>query len=452
MSTILVEFVFIFALIMLNGVFAMSELAVVSARKTRLKQRSDEGSATARAALELAESPNRFLSTVQIGITLVGVMTGAFGGATLARILGDAINDVPALAPYSTAIGLGIVVLLITYMTLVLGELVPKRIAMQNPERVAMLVARPMHALSRLTAPAVSLLSASTSLVIHLLRLQDSDEPPITEEEIRILIDQGRQAGVFERVEQDLVESVFALDDRHVSAFMTPHTEVTWLEVDATLDDIRETIAGSRHSSFPVCRGGLDQLLGVVHTKDLLVRVLASEPLVLTDHAQPPYFVPENIAASRAIPMFKEHETQLLIVIDEHGGVQGVLTQHDLLEAFVGDMPSAGDPVSERALLREDGSWLFDGLLHIDEVRERLDTPEFPRHDQGDYQTLGGFMMAMIGCIPQETDAFEWGGWVFEVIDMDERRVDKVLVRRAPLPAPDDVSDGVSDDVSEETP
>lgn len=436
MSAILVELVIIIVLVVFNGIFAMSELAVVSARKARLAQRRDEGSNSARIALALANAPDRFLSTVQIGITLIGVMAGAFGGATLSSVIAEALEDVPLLAPYSDAIGLGSVVLLITYLSLVIGELVPKHIAMQNPEGVAILVARPMRTLSRLAAPVVTLLSASTSAVIRLLRLPDSDEPPITEEEIRILIDQGTRAGVFQAVEQDLVESVFALDDRNISAFMTPHTEVVWLDSTSPLEEIRQIIDESSHSCFPVCQGELDNLLGIVHTKHLLVHSMAGEPLLLTDHLQPPQVVPENIAASRAIPMFKQRDTQLLIVIDEHGGIQGVVTQHDLLEAFVGDMPSAGDPGNRRAVLREDGSWLLDGLLHIDEVKERLQIDDFPKDEQNVYQTLGGFIMTMIERIPQESDTVEWAGWAFEVVDMDLRRVDKVLASKLSSSAP----------------
>lgn len=439
MSAILVEFVVILLLVLVNGVFAMSELAIVSARKSRLKQRGEHGDAGARVALELAESPNRFLSTVQIGITLVGVLAGAFGGATLASVLSDAFADVPALAAYNEALGLAVVVLMITYMSLVIGELVPKQIAIQDPERVAAIVARPMRLLSVVVAPFVGLLSASTGVIMRLLRIQPGDEPPVTEEEIRILMDQGTRAGVFETVEQDLVESVFQLDDRYISAFMTPHTDLVWLDVRDTPDKIRHTIRESGHSHFLVCAGGLDQVLGVVHTKDLLIASMEGTPLVLADHLHPPHFVPENVIASRVITLFKQRDTPLLVVIDEHGGVQGIVTQHDLLEAFVGDMPSPGDPAHDRAVLREDGSWLFDGLLHIDEVKERLDLNNLPKDEAGVYETLGGFMMSVIGRIPTEGDKFEWSGWIFEIVDMDQRRVDKVLAHRVPISYPGDL-------------
>ncbi len=433
MSAILVEFVVIVILVLINGVFAMSEIAVVSSRKSRLKQRGEGGSAGARVALELAESPNRFLSTVQIGITLVGVLAGAFGGATLARVLAEGFDDVPLLAPYSKALGLGLVVLMITYLSLVIGELVPKRIAIQDPERIAAMIARPMRLLSKVAAPAVALLSLSTGFVIRLLRIRATDEPPVTEDEIRMLMDQGTRAGVFETVEQDLVESVFQLDDRYISAFMTPHTDLVWMDVRDTPEKILRTIRDSGHSHFLVCAGGLDHLLGIVHAKDLLIASLEETPLVLADHLHPPHFVPENVVASRVIALFKGRDTPLVIVIDEHGGVQGIVTQHDLLEAFVGEMPSGNDPAHERAVMREDGSWLFDGLLHIDEVKERLNLRTLPKDEAGVYETLGGFMMSMIGRIPTESDTFEWSGWVFEVVDMDGRRVDKVLARR---PAP----------------
>jgi putative hemolysin len=287
-----------------------------------------------------------------------------------------------------------------------------------------------MRVLSRLTSPVVSFLSASTSLILRLLRIQAREEPPVTEDEIRMMIEQGTRAGVFETVEQDLVESVFQLDDRHVSAFMTPYTDVVWLDVNAPLSEIRRVIEGSGFSAYPVCAGSLDNLVGVVHAKDMLLRCIGGGHLVLADHLDAPQFVPENVVASRAIHLFKEHERHIVVVIDEHGGIQGVLTEHDLLEAFVGDIPSRGESEEQRAVQRHDGSWLMDGLLHIDEVKERLDVQAFPEAEEGVYETLSGFVMQQIERIPVAGDRFKWGGWIFEVVDMDQRRVDKVLVQR----------------------
>lgn len=430
LSAIAVELAVILGLLVLNGIFAMSELAIVSARKARLKQASDEGSPGAQVALELTEEPTRFLSTVQIGITLVGVLAGAFGGATLARAIADVLEGIAPLESYARAIGLGVVVLMITYLSLVIGELVPKRLAMQNPEGVASLVARPMRLLAWIAGPVVALLTLSTNVVLRVMGVRDSSTPAITEDEIRIMLEQGTQAGVFEASEQHMVERVFQLDDRHISAIMTPRTEVVWLDIRATEDEVRAVLSRAQYSCIPVCAGSLDRVVGTLHTKDLLRRCLRGASVVLTEHLVPPSFVPENVVASRVIRLFKANETPMLIVIDEYGGVQGIVTEHDLLEAFIGDVPSAGDAAEHRAVQRADGTWLLDGLLHIDEVKARLDISNLPQDNLGVYETLAGFMLSCFARIPQEGDTFEWDGWVFEVIDMDGHRIDKVLAQR----------------------
>lgn len=430
LSAMALELLVILGLLVINGIFAMSELAIVSARKARLQQAVDAGSAGAQTALELTESPTRFLSTVQIGITLVGVLAGAFGGATLSKALAETLTKLSVLEPYAGVLSLGIVVILISYLSLVIGELVPKRLAMQNPERVAALVARPMHALARIAGPLVNLLTISTNAVLRVLRVRDVGVSPVTEDEIRILLKQGTQAGIFEAAEQHMVERVFQLDDRHISAFMTPRTEVVWLDVRASEDEIREVLARTLYSCIPVCDGSMDRVVGTVHTKNMLRRCLRGAPPVLTEHITPPNFIPENVAASRVIGLFKAHETPMLIVIDEYSGVQGIVTEHDLLEAFIGEIPSAGDQAEHRAIQRQDGSWLLDGLLHIDEVKAKLAISDLPEDDQGVYETLAGFMLNCFTRIPQEGDTFEWGGWTFEVVDMDDHRIDKVLARR----------------------
>lgn len=432
MSTIILEVVAIAALIVLNGVFAMSELAVMSARKARLRELSNSGSHTARVALDLAESPDRFLSTVQIGITLVGVLAGAFGGATIARALGDWFNEIEPLARYSSALGLGIVVATITYLSLIVGELVPKRLALQNPERVASLVALPMHWLSRLAFPLVRFLSLSTNLLLKVLGVRQADDRPVSEEEIRIMIEEGAQAGVFRLDEQDMVESVFRLDDQHINALMTPHTEITWLEADDTPDEIRDKIATSGHSRFPVCRDGLDHVLGIVRAQHLLADCLAGRPVDLLAHATEPRFVPETATASRIVDLFRHSDDHLILVIDEHGSIQGLITEHDVLEAIVGDIPSWGESVEPEAVQRADGSWLLDGLMNIDEAKELLGIANLPDDERNNYQTLGGFIMSRLGVIPTTGACFRWGGFRFEVVDMDGRRVDKILAARDP--------------------
>lgn len=433
MPSLVIEILIIFVLIVFNGVFAMSELAVVSSRKVRLQQWANEGRAPARVALDLAEAPNTFLSTVQVGITLIGILSGAFGGQNVSRALAEQIRQIDVLAPYSSALGLAIVVALITYGTLVLGELVPKRLALQNPERIATLVAPPMRTLSRLAYPVVQLLTLSTGAVLRLLGVPPTRNQPVTEEEIRMMLEEGTEAGVFEVDEQEMVESVFRLDDRRVRSLMTPHTELTWLDISDPPDQIREKLAASPHSAFPVCRDGLDNVLGTVHAKALLNRMLAGEPFDLEADLRPARFVPENATAADALDLFRSAEEPLALVIDEHGGIQGVVTEHDMLEAIVGALPSAQDDGEPQIVEREDGSWLVDGLLHLGALKELLGVRHLPDESRGGYQTLGGLVMDRLDTIPQVGQGFTWGAYTFEVVDMDGLRVDKVLITRRPV-------------------
>lgn len=422
------EVLFIVLLIIANGVFAMAEIAVISARKIRLQQRANEGDRKARAVLELAEAPNRFLSTIQIGITLIGILAGAFGGATLARELAAFLARAPLLAPYSDAIGLGIVVLSITYLSLILGELVPKRLALNSPERVASALATPMHLLAVIAFPAVRLLSLSTELVLRLLDVRPAPEPPITEEEIKVLIEQGTQAGIFEEAEQDMVEAVFRLGDRQVGVLMTPRTEIVWLDLDDPPEEIQRRITTTVHARFPVVQGTLDHVLGIVHAKDLLARSLEGEPFDLKACLRQPLYVPESMRALKVLELFKQSGTHMAMVIDEYGGIQGLVTLNDILEAIVGDIPSSDEAAEPPVIQREDGSWLLDGMLPVDEFKELFHLAQLPEEERGGYQTLGGLVMAHLGRIPTSADHFEWGGLRLEVVDMDGHRVDKVLV------------------------
>lgn len=428
MNSAVIEASLIFLLILLNGVFSMSEMAVVSSRKARLQEHANRGSSGARSALTLAEAPDRFLSTVQIGITLVGVLSGAFGGQTIASLISDAAERSSLLAPYSNAIGLGLVVLAITYLTLVLGELLPKRIALQNPERIAATVAGPMTFISKLASPLVSFLSASTRLVAKLIGVPMHSEQPVTEEEIRILIEQGTEAGVFNVSEQDMVESVFRLDDRHISTLMTPHTEIVWLDVNDSPEEIRTKLRECEYSSMPVVRGSLDNLVGIVRANDVVSQLLAGEPLNLERLARPVLFVPETTTVTRLVEQLRRSAEHTVMVIDEHGGIQGLVTEHDILEAIVGDLPSAQDLSEPQAVQRDDGSWLLDGLMTLDEVREVLDIGLLPGEERGTFETLGGFVMDQLGAVPTTGASFAWDKFRFEVVDMDERRVDKILV------------------------
>ena len=441
MPSVMLEGLVVVLLILLNGIFAMSEIAVVSARKTRLRQWAEEGNAKARAALELANNPNQFLATIQIGITLVGILAGAFGGATIAKELSVILNDISWLAPYSDPLSLALVVVVIAYLSLIVGELVPKRLALNNPERLAMAIAAPMQVLSRVAYPAVHLLGLSTEFLLRALGMKPSTEPPVTEEEIRALIEQGTQAGMFEEAEQEMVERVFRLGDRRVSAVMTPRTEIVWLDREASGLEIRRTITESAHSRFLVADGSLDNVLGVVHAKDLLAHVLGEQVVNLEATLQQPLYVPESMRALKVLELFKQSGTHIALVIDEYGGIQGLVTPNDILEAIVGDLPEAGEQVEPLAVQREDGSWLLDGMLPVDEFKDLFDLGELPGEDQGIYQTLAGFVVMQLGRIPAAADYFVWEGLKIEVVDMDGNRVDKVLV----IPTGDTISELAGD-------
>jgi len=432
MSNTAIEILLIFLLLVLNGVFAMSEIAVISSRKVRLQQKAEEGDARAKAALELANSPNRFLSTIQIGITLIGILAGALGGATLADKLGAWLKGFDALKQYGDGIALAIVVILTTYFSLVIGELLPKRLGLLNPEQVAMAAAKPMRFLSKITAPLVKILSASTDFGLRLLGASPSKEPPITEEEIKVLMEQGTLVGVFEEAEQDMIEGVFRLNDRPIDSIMTPRTEIEWLDLNETKEEILLEIKQSRHNSFPVAQENLDNVVGMLSAKDFLEKMLAGETFNITDLLQPPLFIPDSMSSLRALERIKDAGVHEALVLDEYGGLLGMVTLYDILKAIVGEIPGPGTETEPKAVRREDGSWLLDGLLSIDEVKEVLEVNELPDENRIGYQTLGGFMMSQMGRIPDVGQHFEWKGMRFEVIDMDGRRIDKVLVWNTP--------------------
>jgi putative hemolysin len=428
-SNVTIEILFIFALLVANGVFAMAEIAVVSARKARLQQRAEQGDRRAREALELARDPDEFLSTVQIGITLVGIMAGAFGGATITDELAAVIARVPALAHSSQAIAFVIVVAVITYFSLVVGELVPKRLGLNNPERVASIVARPMRLLSVIMTPVVWLLTASTDLVMRLLRVRPSEEPAVTEDEIRVMIEQGAELGVLSTAESEVAQSVFRLGERRAGTLMTPRTEIVWLDVEDDWDAVCDTIRQSRHSRFPLCRGRLDDVAGIVETKSLVGCGLNAAAYDLQSVARPPMFVPETLPAVELLDVFHASGLNLAMVVDEFGGVQGLVTLHDVLAAVVGDItePGAGSEPAQ-ATRRADGSWLLDGMLPASDFRDLFKLDSLPGADESTYETLAGFVIMLLGSIPQVADQAEWGGFRFEIMDMDGRRIDKVLV------------------------
>lgn len=427
MNTIAFELSILALLILANGLFAMSEIAVVSARKTRLQQQAEEGDRRARVALDLANAPNQFLATIQIGISLVGVLAGAFGGATVAGKLSDALDDVPSLAPYSDTLSVGVVVLAITYLSLVIGELVPKRLGLNNAERVAAAVAPAMRGLSRLASPIVRLLDLSTSLVLRLLRVRTEEEEPVSEEEIKLMMRQGTEVGVFEPEEHEMVMQVFRLADQTINAIMTPRPEVIWLDLEDPPQETLQLIGSGGHSRFPVARGDLDHVIGLVYAQDLLARAIAGAPLNVEELVRPALFLPERVIALEAVARLRETRSDAALVIDEYGGFQGLLTTYDILEAIVGDLPAAGEEIESEAVLREDGSWLLDGMLPVDELREVLALAQLPYESKAHYQTLGGLVMVALGRVPNAGDRFDCCGWRFEVLDMDGHRVDKVL-------------------------
>jgi putative hemolysin len=420
------DILIILTVILINAVFVLSEMSVASSRKARLQQRVNEGDKRAGTALKLIQNPNLFLSTVQIGITLIGVFVGAIGGAALSEPLTLVLARISVLRDYADTLAIGIVVVIITFFSIVLGELVPKRIALHNPEQIASVLAGPMIIVSKIFAPFVWLLGRITDFILKTIGVKPGSEPPVTEEEIHLLIDQGTQAGVFEESEQDMVEGVFSLGDQRVYSLMTPRTDIVYLDINDSIEEIRKKIEESGFSRFPVRQDSLDVLLGIVRARDMLVRSLSGDPIKLKDLLKPAYFIPETMLASRALEIFKEKGTELLLVIDEFGGIQGLLTINDILEEIVGQI----EMEEPQATQRQDGSWLLDGMLEVDEFKDIFKLNALPHEDE--YETLSGFVMMSLGRVPQSADHFEWQGLRFEVIDMDGRRVDKVLVTTLP--------------------
>jgi putative hemolysin len=415
-------------LMVVNALFAMAEMALVSSRRARLQQFANEGNAGAATALELSAHPDRFLSTVQIGLTLISILTGAFGERALVVSVAQRLEQYPQIAHYSHTAAFVIVIAALTYVTLVIGELVPKRLALLNPERLASFFAGPLSAVSSIASPAVHLLTASTRLVLKLMRAKAAEGPPVTEEEIKVMLEQGTEAGVFEEAEHDMMKSLLKLGDRAVDALMKPRREVVWLNVDDSWEENRKKMASSLYSRFPVGQGSLDNVLGVVQTKDLLIRCLSGSKLDLREAMRVPLFVPEGLPAMKLLEMFKKSRTHIALIVDEYGGVEGLITINDVLEDIVGEVASADMPAEKMAVKRADGSWLIDGRMLIDEVKETIGVQHLPDEDSGSYNTLGGFVMLQMGRVPVTGDAFELQGYRFEVVDMDEKRVDRVLV------------------------
>lgn len=431
------DILIILLLIVANGLFSGAEIAIISARRHRLEQLSQKGDRSARVALRLAESPNQFLSTVQIGITLIGILSGAVGGATVAHQLDRLLERLPVLEPYSEGLSFALVVAVITFLSVVIGELVPKRLALANPERLACAMAPSMRWLSRVSGPVVHLLSHSTEALLKLLGVSSSSEPDITEDEIKAMIRQGADSGVFEEVEHDMVQRVLRLGDRTIKTLMTPRTDICWLDLEESLETSLQEILESTHSRFPVGRGSLDDCLGVVRVRNLLSAKITGQSINLEQLLQPPLFVAESTRALSVLEQFKRSGIHIALVTDEFGGVEGLVTLNDLMEGIVGDLPSVDDEDGPLVVTRDDGSLLVDGGLDLDAFAELIDHDIFGIDQEGRYHTLAGFVMHVLERIPREADHFEWQGYRFEVLDMDGKRVDKLLVSPVNRPRAD---------------
>ncbi len=412
------------ALILLNGAFAMSEIALIAARKGRLQPLAEEGDAGALAALRLHEGPTQFLSTIQIGITSIGILNGIVGEAALAPLLAEWLHARGLEGRFVEYVSTAAVVVLITYFSIVLGELVPKRLAQLDPEAVARRVARPMELLARMTRPFVALLAGSTRLVLRGLGIQDAQARPVTEEEIHALLVEGSESGAIEEEEHDIVRNVFRLDDRQIGSFMVPRREVVSLDVSLPWEENVKRIDESRHTRYPVVRGGLRDVVGVISARGLLVRALRGQPPQWETDAQPPVFVPESLTGMELLQNFRASGVQLAFVVDEYGEVLGIVTLRDVLEAITGEF-NAGRAEDQWAVMRDDGSWLLDGLMPIPELKDRLGLKALPEEER--YHTVSGLLMMLLGRLPQTGDKTDWDGWRFEIVDMDGKRIDKVL-------------------------
>ena len=422
------EILIIAFLILANGIFAVSEMAVITARKSRLQDWVRKGNARAKVALELAQTPGRFLSSVQIGISLIGILTGAFAGRSLAEWMADYLRSLPFIGAYRQEIGLGLVVVIITFFSLIIGELVPKRLAVRHPETIATWVALPLRWFARASLPIVHLLSVSTDVICRLFGKARTQEPPVTEEEIKTLVQQGTEAGVFEEEAEDMVEAVLRLGDKTARSMMTPRTQIAWLDLESDMEEIRNKISNSGRSRFPVAAGSLDKVTGVVQAKDLLALSLAGQAIDLKSLMRQPLFVPRTITALELLDSFKKTNEHIALVVDEYGGIEGLLTHHDILEAIAGDIPIGEKPSDPKAAPRHDGSWLLDGMLSIDDFKEIFHVETLPGEKRDAYQTLGGFVFTQMGRVPSVAESFEWHGLRFEIVDMDGKRIDKVLV------------------------
>ncbi len=427
------ECIIVLVLILLNGLLSMLEMAVVSSRKSRLEQLAEEGSVKAAYIAAIADEPTVFLSTVQIGITLVGIGTGVYSGAMLAAPLEVLLRQIPFMVPYAAFVSYTFVVVLVTYLSLVLGELIPKKLALNNPEKVAMLFAGFIRLLITLFRPLTIFLSVSTTVLLRFIGVKPSEEPPVTEEEVKVLIEQGREHGVFDDREQMMIENVFALDDLRVSEIMTPRTKIEWIDLNDAPDVQFSEMSEKMYSCFVVAENDLEHVSGVVYTKKVFASWLRGKgERDLRKFIQEPLYVPEAMHTQSLLDMFKVKRVKVALVMDEFGGLAGMVTLRDVIEHLVGDLPSYDEDVKQEIVKREDGTWLVDGMLPISEFKDYFEFEELPLEEKNGYNTVAGFVVTNIGHIPEAGNYFEWEGYRFEVIDMDGTRVDKIMVVKLP--------------------
>ncbi len=419
------ELLVLAVLILINGFFAMAELAIVSSRRVRLQEMAKAGKRGAAAALSLIDDPVGFLSTVQVGITLVGIVAGAYSAATFAGPFGEILKNIPAIAVYAEEIAFAVVVVAVTYFSLVIGELVPKRIALNHAETIAAAVAPLMRLLAKVGAPFVWFLRFSTHAVMALLRLKPAPESAVTEEEVKALIAEGASSGVFQPAERELIEGVLRMGDRAVRSIMVPRTAVVWLDVEDTQEEIYAAIAESGHSRYPVARGDIEDVIGVAHTKDLLEQQRKTGTIDLIAAAREAPYVVDRMPVLRLLDRFKSSSVHMAFVVDEHGSFEGIVTPTDILTTIAGDLPQSEEEAEPEAVQREDGSWLIDGLMAVDAAERTLGIEGMA--EEGDFNTVAGFVLHELGHLPVAGENFEWRGWRFEVVDLDGRRIDKIL-------------------------
>ncbi|WP_083421884.1 hemolysin family protein [Arsenicibacter rosenii] len=424
------EILIILLLTILNGVFSMSEIALVSSRRSKLETAAKNGDRRAQVALDLANAPNRFLSTVQIGITLIGILLGIFSGDQLTTDVQSFIAQIDILQPYSRSVAVVVVLLMLTYTSLVLGELVPKRIGLSNPEGIAKTMAAPMIFLSKITSPFISLLSVSSDLLIKVLQIKPN-ESAVTEEEIKSLIQEGTTGGAIEEIEQEIVQNVFQLGDRRITSLMTNRQEIVYLDLEESAEENIEKVIQYKHSTYPLCNGGVDEVVGLIYSKDLLGKDLSTEILRLDSLKREVLYIPENNRAYQVLERFRERRQYVGIIVDEYGGVLGIVTLNDILDALVGDISETSE-FNYEIREREDGSFLIDAQLPFDEFIEHFDITlsAQTRRDLTGFDTLGGFALHILKDIPQTGETFTWHNYQFEIVDMDKSRIDKMLVKK----------------------